>query len=217
VGLHWTSLLPDRRRIDPSVADSGTVAVGELADSNLVRVVGYLVVASACCLAGARELRSGRRGTSLWPPFWFLTAAVFAVMAVGRATDLAEVVADVGRREAIAAGWYEGRRRYQVVVVGAFFAAWFVTVVAALWRVPERRRRYLPMALLTVTIGCFAAIRLVSLHQIDAVLYRRQIVGVNLGAVAELALLVLATALALWARALPGFQATRNEAAHWSG
>jgi hypothetical protein len=185
--------------------------VGELADSNVVRVVAYLVVAATCCVAGVRELRGDRRGTSLWPPFWFLTAAVFVAMAVGRATDLAEVVADVGRREAVAAGWYEGRRRYQAMVVGAFFGAWFVTVVIALWRVPERRRRYLPMALLTVTIVCFAAIRLVSLHQIDAVLYRRQVMGAKFGAVVELILLAVAAALSLWAssRAVPDQPATR--------
>jgi hypothetical protein len=185
--------------------------MGELADSNITRVVAYLLVTSTCCLAGARELRSDRREVNLWPPFWFLTAAVFVVMAVGRATALADVVADVGRREAIAAGWYDGRRRYQVMVVGAFFGAWFVTVVVALWRVPERRRRYLPMALLTVTIVCFAAVRLVSLHQIDAVLYRRQVMGAKVGAAVELVLLAMAAALSLWAsrQAIPGGPATR--------
>jgi hypothetical protein len=172
--------------------------MGELADSNVVRVVAYLFVASTCCLVGSRELRSDWRRFNLWPPFWFLTAAVFAAMAVGRATALADVVADVGRREAIAVGWYEGRRRYQVMVVGALFGAWFVTVVVALWRVPERRRRYLPMALLTITIVCFAGIRLISLHQIDAVLYRRQVMGVKIGALVELFLLAIAAAVALW-------------------
>jgi hypothetical protein len=72
---------------------------------------------------------------------------------------------------------------------------WFVTVVIALWRVPARRRRYLPAALSVFTLMCFIGVRLISLHGIDALLYRRDLGGARFGAVVELALLGVAVLL----------------------
>jgi hypothetical protein len=67
--------------------------------------------------------------------------------------------------------------------------------VTALWRVPARRRRYLPAALAVFTLMCFIGVRLISLHQIDAVMYRRDLAGARFGAVAELAILAVAVLL----------------------
>lgn len=75
-----------------------------------------------------------------------------------------------------------------VSAVGVF---WLVTCGLAVWKVPERRRRYLPAFLLTSSVVGFAAIRVVSLHQVDSVLYRTSILGVDVVVYLELGLLSL--------------------------
>ena len=56
-------------------------------------------------------------------------------------------------------GWYASRRRLQALVVVGLGTAWLASVLTAIWRVPERRRRYLPMIVVVLTIGFYAAIR----------------------------------------------------------
>ena len=172
-------------------------AVGWL-DSNGLRIVGYLAAAATAFLAGRRERQRISAQPYLWPTFWYATAVLFLVMAIGRAGNVAELAVDIGRRQAVAEGWYDDRRRYQAMAVASVAAVWFVVVLVALWRVPERRRRYLPMAIVSFTLVCFAGVRLVSLHQVDSLLYRRGISGVELGAIIEDALLVLAIAMTFW-------------------
>jgi hypothetical protein len=167
-------------------------------DSNWLRVVAYGVAAAACLHAGLRERRrrSSAPSRDIWPTFWFLTAALLGVMALARAADIGELVSDFGRRTARDEGWYEIRREYQAAAVASVGAIWFVAVVVAVWRVPERRRRYLPAALVVFTLFCFAGIRIISLHQVDTLLYNRPIRGVRIVAIVELtgiALTILAT------------------------
>jgi hypothetical protein len=171
--------------------------MADLISTNGVRIGAYLVAALAALWAGWRE--RGRTDTNryLWPTFWFLTAGVLVVMGVGRAGNLPAVLTEFGRRRAIEGGWYADRRHWQALVIGLIAGVWFVVVSVALWRVPERRRRYLPMAIVTFTIICFAGIRAISLHQIDALLYRRHLHGVQIDVVVELVLLLLAAAATL--------------------
>jgi hypothetical protein len=72
------------------------------------------------------------------------------------------------------------------------------SVLTAIWRVPERRRRYLPMIVVVLTIGFYAAIRIVSLHQIDAVLHRPKAAGMRYATIIEYSLLFVAAACAIW-------------------
>src|SRR4249920_1920226 len=95
-------------------------------DSNGLRVAGYAVVALAAFVAGLRERRRSRANPNLWPTFWFLTAGLLMVMAIGRAGNIADLAADIGRRQAVAEGWYDNRRKYQAIVVGLVAATWFV-------------------------------------------------------------------------------------------
>jgi hypothetical protein len=93
-------------------------------DSNSFRVACYLAVAAGSFVAGLREHRRARTNPNLWPTFWFLTAVLFLFMALGRAGNVAELAADIGRREAQHAGWYENRRKYQAMVVSAVAGSW---------------------------------------------------------------------------------------------
>ena len=149
-------------------------------------------------LPGCASIAAARRNPNLWPTFWYLTAVLFLVMAVGRAGNVAELAADIGReRPSPLAGTTTGASTKRMAVA-AVAGTWFVAVVVSLWRVPERRRRYLPMALLSFTIGCFAAIRTISLHQVDGLLYRRYLAGAKFGAVVEVGLLLVAFVVTFW-------------------
>ena len=165
------------------------------AGSNWLRAFSYAFVAVLCFVGVGRE---NRESEGSWPPFWLLTGALFAVMAIGRAGDIAELVTNTLRQRAIEGGWYESRRRIQGLVVAALGWTWLVAVTAACWRIPARRRRYLPMTVIVLTLGAYAAVRAVSLHQIDAILHNRRVVGVRYGAAIEYALLFAAGVCALW-------------------
>lgn len=170
----------------------------ELFDSGGLRVAAYLLAAAAAVAAGLRERRRiAATGADLWPTFWFLSAALLVSLGVARWMDLAGILTDLGRTEARAEGWYEVRRGIQAAVIVGITVVWAISVVVAVWRVPERRRRYLPAAVVAFTIVCFAMVRSISLHHVDAVLDRR--VGeVRLRAWAELGLLALLTITTVW-------------------
>lgn len=157
-----------------------------------------IAVAVMCAVVGCREILVSRRAELryLWPTFWFLTAVLLAVMAIGQASDIGNFISDLGRREAQSYDWYENRRSAQTVIVSLVAAVWAIVVLVAIWRVPERRRRYLPMAIIVFTLVCFGAIRVVSLHHIDAVVYRRHLGSVQIGRVIEYFLLTLAFVVA---------------------
>ncbi len=168
------------------------------AGSNWIRVAGYLVVAALAQVARWRERRRAALDDGVWPPFWMLTGAVLVVMAIARAGSIGDAIGDLGRERAENSGWYQSRRPVQAVVVAAVGMGWLISVSVACWRTPERRRRYLPMGLAIVTLLAFAAIRIVSLHQIDSVLHRRHIGVIRVGTLTELLLLVVASLATLW-------------------
>jgi hypothetical protein len=161
------------------------------ADSTTFAVVLYAIAGVTAVALGVAERRHGSAADPrLWPVFWFTTGALLLSMAVARASNASEFLTDIGRSQARSEGWYETRRVLQAWVIGIVTAAWGLTVVFAVWRVPERRRRYLPTAIAVFTLVCFIGIRMISLHQVDAVLHDHDLGGVTLGAVVEIALLL---------------------------
>jgi len=169
-------------------------------DPDLLRLVAYGLAAGACLQVGWRErsVPPGLRPAGRWPAFLFMTAAVLLVMAAGATGHVDDWLTDIGRRRARADGWYEQRRDLQALLVGSVGVIWFVVTAIAIWRVPERRRRYLASALVVFTLMCLAGVRLTSLHQVDAVLLRRQIAGVTIGLALEMGLLALLVVTTYW-------------------
>jgi hypothetical protein len=166
--------------------------VGGWLDSNWFRVAGYLAAAGVTVLAGCREVRSARAKPRVWPTFWFLNGGLLLMAAIGLTGDLGHWIADLGRHIAVSEGWYAERRKPQTVAVASVAAIWLGSVVVALRRAPGRWRRYLPTAIAVFTLLCFAGIRLISLHQVDSLLYHRDLAGVQVDAVLELAGLLVA-------------------------
>jgi hypothetical protein len=166
--------------------------VVEFFDSGVTRDLGYLMAAA---LAGVRfglEHRGLRpRPVSSWPVYWMLSAILLTFLGLSRATRVGGLIADVGRNQARSEGWYDARRTLQAAVVVVIAATWLIGVVIAVWRVPPRRRRYLPSVIMISALVAFAFVRVVSLHHIDALLYRRDVGGVRFVAVIELGLLAM--------------------------
>ncbi|MET0198929.1 MAG: hypothetical protein ABW364_16990, partial [Rhodococcus fascians] len=138
--------------------------------------------------------------------------------AIGRASDTGDFLADLGRRQARSEGWYDTRRSMQAAVVGIIAGIWAIVAIVAIWRVPTRRRRYLPTALIVFTIICFAGVRIISLHQIDAALRIDTIGELTTKATVEVSLLLscamvsLALILSPRSKSESGLSPARREA-----
>jgi hypothetical protein len=169
-------------------------------NSNWWPAAASLAAALLALRAGLAERSRLAAGSTcdLLPAFWYATSAVLGVMAYAHAGDIGTLIADFGRRSSRSEGWYESRRAIQVVAVGVVATTWASLTFAAVLRFPERRRRYLPMLLVILSLMCFVAIRLVSLHHIDTVLYRTTVDGARIGVLIELAGLVFAAAMTFW-------------------
>lgn len=167
-------------------------------NSHWLRVIGYVVLVVLCLVARWREQGRADEGDGVWRPFWLVTAGFLAAMAIARAGDIGHLLSDLGRGQAGGGGWYDIRRPIQGAVLAALGAAWLISVALALLQTWERLRRYLPMGMMVATLAAYAAVRLVSLHQVDVLLYRRDIAGVRVGILIEAALLVVTGLITLW-------------------
>ena len=178
----------------------------DMLNSNTWMVLTYAVVAALAAFTGIREqsAQASHRTLDLVPAFWFLTSTLFLTMAIAHACELGGAVADYARRGAYNDGWYDARSSLQVIAVGAVAVLWAIVTLLALWRIPERRRRYLPITIAITTLLCFSAIRLVSLHVVDTVLYRRNLQGVRVGVVVEFVLVAVAALVIDWGRRRAG-------------
>lgn len=165
--------------------------MSSLLDSEWFRLACYgAAVLIAIVAFGAERLTLGRAECpGLWPTFWVLQAMLLAAMGTAMAVDAADTLTDLARARARSEQWYLDRRSLQFPVVAAIATVWMVSTVLAIWRVPPRRRRYLPSAALIGTLVSFAAVRTVSLHQVDTLLYRYAVGGVRLVAVVEISVL----------------------------
>jgi hypothetical protein len=162
-----------------------------------IRAIGYALIAGVAAWAGWRDLHRAEADDGSWPAFWFTCAAVFAILAAGRAADWGDLVSEVGRRDARAAGWYDQRRDLQVLLVAGVLALFALTALVALWRaVAHDRVRYLPLMLVVLGLAAYVGVRVASLHQIDALLHNRSVDGLQVGAGLELLGIGLAAGLA---------------------
>lgn len=170
----------------------------EIVGAGFFRDIAYFVCAGVCVFAWNAERRlRGPTRVDLWPQFWLATAGILMLMGAARALGIHDLLTEAGRQQARSDDWYEARRGLQVFVVFTISAVWLTTCGLAVWMVPERRRRFLPAFLVTAAIAAFAAVRAVSLHHVDGLLYRTSIAGIELVVFAEIGLLSLLALLAI--------------------
>ena len=155
-----------------------------------LRTVSYVAALVVCIWAGRRDLGAAASGRGeVWPRFWFVAAGVLSVLLVGRLSGIGSTAYDLGRREAISGGWYwSARRRLQGAAILGLGAATLVSVVVLARLMGSRMRRYLPPLVCVFGLAGFAATRVVSLHQVDALLYERPIFGARIASLIELTL-----------------------------
>ena len=165
--------------------------MAELAQSCWLPCFGYATAAALAAAVGRRNRQLGDEASL----FWYMTSGVLALMAVGRVVDLGNALADFGRRTASSQGWSDMRRPVQAVTVLVI-----IILVSALASVAIRRTssRWNPDVAMTVVVTLLvglAAVRSISLHQLDALLDRNWI-GMRVGVVLELVGILAAIALA---------------------
>ena len=136
--------------------------------------------------------------------FWLQVALILAVLILLKLTGAQSFVSSEGREAAQSGGWYGDRRVAQLVAVVTMAASAALVYPLAVWAYREARYR-VPLATVFILLS-FVAIRAVSLHQIDAFLYRRTFLEVPWNRVLEplFSVLVCGSALVFVAVKLAG-------------
>lgn len=169
-------------------------------DSDLVPIALALTGALLCLASGFRELRAGEREREV--AAWWTFALVLLAVATGHLWNLGGGVAESGRDAFRFEGLYGARRPFQAGLVIALLAgAALASPFILRWVHAHLGSRFLlPVVVLGGLVG-FLAVRTISLHAIDAVLYGKHILGGHPGAILE-ALGLLAFVLAAAAAAM---------------
>lgn len=163
------------------------------ADAEIALGIAYFAVAVVLVIAWRLDDASA---ADHWRRFWPVMVAAVVTMACSRIGGLAAWATESLRDAAGEAGWYRSRRPVQAAAVGALASACVVAGVSVR-RLFAVRRRYVPMSAAMLAICAFATVRLVSLHQVDALLRRRPFANVRLANVIE-AMLLWSLVLAAW-------------------
>jgi hypothetical protein len=146
---------------------------------NWIIACGYGTAGIACALRGLQRAE----------PAWIGAAAALCLLALVQATQLDLVATSALRSAASREGWYVLRRPAQAVALGAGALALFTAA---------QRLRSQP--LLAAGLGMCLLLgwaRVVSLHQVDAILNAR-VSGLSTGRWIDMGALALVAAACLW-------------------
>jgi hypothetical protein len=173
-------------------------------ESGAFRLFCYLLAALGAVLAARREhaIHNESPNPGRWHLFWLAIGSTLAALGVARGTPLSRTIAGLVKGQVRGAGLYELRGPYQLAILVALLPICGVVTVAALQRIPtDRRQEFLPGSVAMIAVVAFAFSRFVSLHQLDAVLDRRDLGGIRLGALLEVVLLAFVTGATSWSMA----------------
>ncbi len=162
-----------------------------LLNSESLSISLYLIAAILCVRGEYRERRMKlTSATVIWPWFWAAVGGLLVLMALARVGHVGGRLYFFGRREAEAGGWYGSRRPLQALVVAVLAVIALAITVVGGRRIGAEHRRYAPTLIVLLGLVLFSVVRVISLHQIDSVLYRRPIDRVRLGPVLDLSLIL---------------------------
>jgi hypothetical protein len=175
------------------------------ANSDWLRISAYLVAALASAGVAVRTWAARQTADDrLISGFWAITAALLVLLALARGINFGAELAHWGRSVFRAEGWYPDRRPLQRdAILALVLCAGIVGVSGAGVLIARRWASLLPAFLLLVALLTFVSVRAISLHDIDAVLYRRSLADVQFGALIELLVTALIGLVAVVAVAAP--------------
>lgn len=161
----------------------------------------YLIVALAGVLACSRAIRQRQTVWHAWA--WIIVAVLFVVLALIRCFAIEEWVRTDLRDILFERAVYDQRQDIQKPLVAVFFVAAASLAAGSVYGVAKwvtGRRNIVSIAALACTGGMIflLALRLISLHSVDALLYGR----LKLNWIIDLGLSGAVIVFALWYRAL---------------
>lgn len=165
-----------------------------------VRSVGYVIVA-AVCAAIALAKSDGRPHPPLlsqWR-FWMAVAAILLSLALIRELRVTHLIGGPVRDFAYDHNLYDHRRPFQRLAVVAIAGGGVVVGAISAWYLHAYRWWELCTTLGVVYVLSFLAIRAVSLHNIDSLLFRTSLAGLHVGVLMEFAGIVFVGCMALGA------------------
>jgi hypothetical protein len=149
---------------------------------------GYVLSAGICAAAAAWRSQQQGAHRAAETGVWLALAASLLLLLLLKEWDVHSALTNEGRELARERGWYAQRREQLLQIVYAVLTAGVAAVFLAIVLLGRLRAR---LALTVLSMGalvCFIAVRTLSLHQIDALLYRRFVHGVQINLALESAL-----------------------------
>jgi hypothetical protein len=184
-------MAPDTSRWTPGIGDP--TAMG------WVTVLAYAGAAVLCALCARAD-----RGDASRTRFWWVLAALLALLAINKQLDLQSWLTQFAKDLAFSQGWYERRRVVQVAFIGVIA---LVGLAGQFWlyRLFRRHGREVRWAVLgLVFLSVFVVMRAASFHHVDLLL-RAELAGVRINWLLELGGLgCIAAAAALRLKTLKG-------------
>lgn len=161
----------------------------------LLLASGYALAGALCWASGLANRRDGGNGGA-----WFLAAGLLALIGADALARIDLLVIYVLREAAHLQGWYEHRRDWQYLALGALAVAGLLVLGGLRTRLQAAWSRCASAVLGVGVLATVAALRAVSFHATDLAL-SVQVLGVSTGRLLELAGLALtATGALRWSR-----------------
>jgi len=151
--------------------------IGDPSVIGWVTVVAYFIAALLCFRALLLHLDRARtapnpRDERLLALFWGLLLCAMLVFGVNKQLDLQTWFTEVARDLAKRDGWYEVRRRYQVVFIMVIGLVGFTSTVAVALLLRHVLHRVLGAVIGLGALATFVVVRAASFHHIDLLLGR---------------------------------------------
>lgn len=128
-------------------------------------VLAYFATAGLCVLTARRvamRVPESQAGRQKWA--WSMAALLLIALGINKQLDLQGLLVAVGRSLAERQGWYEERRRVQLLFILAMLLLAASGLVASLWVARRRLNEYGWLLAGTVGIMAFIVVRAVSFH-----------------------------------------------------
>jgi hypothetical protein len=166
-----------------------TPGIGDPTIYGWVTVVAYGVGALCCYWAATHSASRERR-------FWLLLTVIMAFLCINKQLDLQTLFTDAGRVEAKLHGWYDQRRKYQLLFIILLTVASTIAVLGLLRRM---RRASTPVKGATIGLAVllvFVLVRASSFNKVDWFIHLR-LAGLRANHLMELGGIIVVTLFAL--------------------